>query len=189
MDTVSLLIGHCVVFEQKNFCIISHFLTIKLAILMTDTVREVQDVCEKIKFLRQFKKLSQETMAEKLGMSANGYANIERGETDISLTRLYQISKILEVDLPQLLSLDEKGVLYLVGNYNYFTQSQQPQHIQSIHSLLSCPIESHSVKTELEKSQLLLEEKDKQISLLQQQVYDLREMMQLFKFKSDISGI
>jgi transcriptional regulator with XRE-family HTH domain len=41
-------------------------------------------MCDKIKFMRQSKSLSQEEMAEKLGLSLNGYANIERGETDVA---------------------------------------------------------------------------------------------------------
>ncbi len=37
---------------------------------------------EKIRFLRQQKGWSQEKMAEKLDMTSNGYAKIERGETE-----------------------------------------------------------------------------------------------------------
>jgi transcriptional regulator with XRE-family HTH domain len=35
--------------------------------------------------MRQLKEFSQEDMAEKLGLSLNGYANIERGETDVQM--------------------------------------------------------------------------------------------------------
>ena len=40
-------------------------------------------VHEKIKFFRQAKNWTQEEVAEKLGLSPNGYGSIERGETDI----------------------------------------------------------------------------------------------------------
>lgn len=43
---------------------------------------------EKIKHLREGKHWSQEEMAQKLNMSKNGYAKIERGETSASLGRL-----------------------------------------------------------------------------------------------------
>jgi transcriptional regulator with XRE-family HTH domain len=39
-------------------------------------------VHDKIRSIRQSKGWTQEDMAEKLYMSVNGYANIERGETD-----------------------------------------------------------------------------------------------------------
>jgi transcriptional regulator with XRE-family HTH domain len=145
---------------------------------MKDTVKEVKAVCDNIKFLRQFKKLSQEAMAEKLDLSVNAYANMERGESDITLNRLYKVSQILEINLPQLLGLDEKGVLYLIGNYAVHTQ-----HTQFTGSLLTCPLEHASLKIELEKTQLLLEQKDKEIHLLQQQTNDLREMVQLLKIQ------
>lgn len=50
-------------------------------------------MCDKIKFMRQAKSLSQEEMAEKLGLSLNGYANIERGETDVASSRIQQIAE------------------------------------------------------------------------------------------------
>jgi len=146
---------------------------------MTDTVKEVQAVCDNIKFLRQFRKLSQEAMAEKLDLSVNAYANMERGESDITLNRLYKVSQILEINLPQLLGLDEKGVLYLIGNYAVHTQ----QFTGFAAPLLTCPLEPTSLKVDLEKSQLLLEQKDKEIKLLQQQTDDLRDMIQLLKMQ------
>ena len=47
---------------------------------------------EKIKRLREGKHWSQEEMAQKLNMSKNGYAKIERGETSVSLGRLEQVA-------------------------------------------------------------------------------------------------
>lgn len=38
---------------------------------------------EKIRLMRELNKWSQEDMAEKLAMSAGGYAKIERGETQL----------------------------------------------------------------------------------------------------------
>lgn len=75
-------------------------------------------VCDKIKFMRQAKELSQEQMAEKLGLSLNGYANIERGETNPPLQRIEQIAKVFEIDLMELLSFGERNVVFFVGNEN-----------------------------------------------------------------------
>ena len=77
-------------------------------------------VYEKIRFMRELKHWSQEEMADKLNMSVNGYANIERGETDVQLSRLEQISQVLGVELLELFSFGEKNVLCLTGDNNQF---------------------------------------------------------------------
>lgn len=123
-------------------------------------------ICEKIKFMRQLKGWSQEAMAEKLGMSLNGYSNIERGETDLQISRIEEISKTLQVDLLELMSFGEKNIFYQtgtnnIGQYNFINDVQY--------------------KHQLEKAQLIIEQKEKEISLLNQQICDLREMIKLLK--------
>ena len=54
---------------------------------------------EKLRVMRLCKGWSQEEMAERLGYSANGYAKIERGETDIKVDRLGKIAEAIGVDL------------------------------------------------------------------------------------------
>ena len=66
------------------------------------------EINEKIRFSRELKGWSQKEMADKLNMSINGYANIERGETDIQYSRLEQISQILDLKLSELTDLDDK---------------------------------------------------------------------------------
>ena len=48
---------------------------------------------EKIRKIRELKGLKQSNLAEKLGLTMNGYGKIERGETTITLERLEQISE------------------------------------------------------------------------------------------------
>ncbi len=72
----------------------------------------------KIKKLRELRNYTQEFMADKLGMSQTGYSNIERDETDISLSRLQQIAKVLEIKLQDLLGFDEKMMFSGVMNNN-----------------------------------------------------------------------
>jgi transcriptional regulator with XRE-family HTH domain len=43
---------------------------------------------------------TQENMGNMLGLSAGAYAKIERGETELTLSRLIQISEALEIALP-----------------------------------------------------------------------------------------
>jgi transcriptional regulator with XRE-family HTH domain len=66
----------------------------------------------KIRSLRQLKGLSREQVAEKLKLSLTSYANIERGETDLSFSRLKQIAELFEVTPSQLLDLGEKMCVY-----------------------------------------------------------------------------
>ena len=58
---------------------------------------------EIIRNLREERDWSQKEMAEKLHMSVNGYAKIERGENSVNIFRLEQIAAILEVDIHELL--------------------------------------------------------------------------------------
>lgn len=54
-------------------------------------------VNEKIRLVRESKGLTQEEVADKLQMSGNGYGDIERGETDIKLSRLLQLAELFEM--------------------------------------------------------------------------------------------
>ncbi|HEV7380508.1 MAG TPA: helix-turn-helix transcriptional regulator [Dyadobacter sp.] len=61
------------------------------------------NLSERIRQIRMQKGLSQENMADMLGLSTTAYGDMERGRTDISLGRLENISKILDIGLPDLL--------------------------------------------------------------------------------------
>lgn len=57
---------------------------------------------------------SQEEIANKLDMSPNGYGNIERGDTDVSLSKLEKIAELFDMELPELLDLNDKNVINLI---------------------------------------------------------------------------
>ena len=67
------------------------------------------NINEKIRRIRESKEWSQEQMAEKLNMSLNGYAKIERGETKLYLDKLEQIAQILDIDVVELIQSGEKN--------------------------------------------------------------------------------
>ncbi|MEI6746447.1 MAG: helix-turn-helix transcriptional regulator [Methylococcaceae bacterium] len=113
-------------------------------------------VCEKIKFMRQVKELSQEKMAEKLGLSLNGYTKIERGETNPSMPRIKQIAEVFEMDFMELVSFGEKNVVFLTGGENH-------TFLTNFNNISNGSID---LAHELEKSQLLNADKDKEIALL-----------------------
>lgn len=58
---------------------------------------------ERIRIQRVSKSLSQENIANELDLSIGAYSNIERGKTEISVSRLYRIAKILKINPAQLL--------------------------------------------------------------------------------------
>ncbi|MFD1141696.1 helix-turn-helix domain-containing protein [Larkinella insperata] len=61
-------------------------------------------VSAQIRLLRQQKGYSQENMADMLGLSTTAYGDIERGKTDLTLSRLQQIATALGTTATQLLS-------------------------------------------------------------------------------------
>ena len=72
------------------------------------------NINEKIRKIRETKAWSQEQMAEKLNMSLNGYAKIERGETKLYLDKLEQIAQILDIDIVELIQSGEKNICFQI---------------------------------------------------------------------------
>lgn len=68
---------------------------------------------EKIRLERLQRGLSQENMADLLNLSTTAYGDIERGKTDLTLSRLNQIASVLGISLLTLLS-DEPLVAQVV---------------------------------------------------------------------------
>lgn len=114
---------------------------------------------DKIKSLREQRDWTQEEMAEKLGLTRNGYAKIERGESLPSLERLDEIAKIFDVNVVELLNLNEKNVIFQTQNQevNYYQQSIHNENLQN-----------EIDKLELVVSHLkeLLQQKDNEIQAL-----------------------
>ena len=62
-----------------------------------------KELGDKIRIQRISKGLSQENMASELSLSIGAYSNIERGKTDITVTRLYEIADLLQVGIYEFL--------------------------------------------------------------------------------------
>ncbi len=103
----------------------------------------------KIKQLRELRNYTQSYVAEQLNISVSGYGKIERNETDISLNRLMQISKILETDFNTILNFDKQNIFNLQHNNvaNAIVQNQQ---------ILDKPIDERL--KQLEKDNIILKE-------------------------------
>jgi transcriptional regulator with XRE-family HTH domain len=90
-------------------------------------------VGETIRKFRTLKGYSQESMAQQLGLSPNGYAKIERDETDISLKRLEAIADILKVNIFKILNFDDK-LIFSMDNHQNQNNSGTIQPTQQINT-------------------------------------------------------
>jgi transcriptional regulator with XRE-family HTH domain len=126
-------------------------------------------VNEKIRLIRESKGLTQEDVAKKLDISVNSYGDIERGNTNLKLNRLEQIAKILEISLPELIDTSDKGIL----NIN-FKNKQRDVYFGS--------------SSELEKQQLIIELKDKELAMQAREIAYLKELLEMHKNSKPISS-
>ena len=131
------------------------------------------NVHEKIRKLRETKHWSQEEMAERMSMSLNGYAKIERGETKLHLDKLEQIAQILDIDIVELINSGERNVFVQFNENSHFGSSFQGDN------------EIEKLKLSLSHCQQLLEEKEGLLNKLVEQkdneIKLLREMVELLK--------
>lgn len=124
------------------------------------------NVNEKIRMVREINHWSQEEMAEKMSMSTNGYAKIERGETKLSLHKLEQIANIFNIDVLELMNMDGKGVLFLMNenasNTNYYGNNE-------------------NLTAEIEKLKLIITHKDEILAQKNEEISALKEIIKLLK--------
>ena len=123
------------------------------------------NINEKIRRIRESKEWSQEQMAEKLNMSLNGYAKIERGETKLYLDMLEQIAQILDIDVVELMQSDGKNICFQIESplgsvYQGGGETQLLIEIERLKMALS-----HANEKE-ELLRKLLEQKDGEIQSL-----------------------
>ncbi|ARB03846.1 helix-turn-helix domain-containing protein [Neisseria lactamica] len=115
---------------------------------------------EKIRLMRELNKWSQEDMAEKLAMSAGGYAKIERGETQLNIPRLEQLAQIFKIDMWDLLKSGGGGMVLQINDVD--TNSGE----FAIYTAQDASVKLDLLKMELKHCKEILEQKDKEIELL-----------------------
>lgn len=111
---------------------------------------------ETIRELREQNNWTQEQMAEKLGITRNGYAKIERGESMPNLERLNDIATLFGVEITELLENKNFICQIIDNNSNTINYNSNQNLIAQIEKLQL----SLSYKDEL------LAQKDKEIELL-----------------------
>ncbi len=132
------------------------------------------EIYKRIRAIRILKGGSQEDTAHRLGVALSSYAKIERGETDIGLERLDQVLNALETSLEELVALNNGNVLNILENSTNHGRLKQENHIY---------LTETQCAHELEKAQLLLKERDKEVNYLKEEITRLKEMFDWIKSK------
>ncbi|WP_165090796.1 helix-turn-helix domain-containing protein [Neisseria yangbaofengii] len=127
------------------------------------------DIQDKIRNIRKLQQLTIEDMAEKLNMSASGYAKIERGETKLQFEKLEQIAQVFNMDITELLAVGDKSIVLLMNensdySANYYSSNE-------------------AVVTELEKMKLIVAHKDELLQQKENEISALKEIIGLLKQK------
>ena len=124
---------------------------------------------EIIRLLREEKEWSQKDMAEKLDMSVNGYAKIERGETGINIARLEQIAAVLDVDTHDLIPLSDGNSTYLI------IRGDNNQGSNFYHGEQELQIEIEKLKLMLKHKDELLEQQNRELEMLKDMLAFLKQ--------------
>lgn len=76
----------------------------------------MRNIGDNIKKFRELKNITREQMASDLDMSVSGYGKVERGEIDLTLSRIQQIAQIIGVDISQILNFDASQIFNVSNN-------------------------------------------------------------------------
>ena len=97
----------------------------------------------KLNLIRTEKRLSQDQIADLLGLSTSAYARLERNETAVDVENLTKFSKALDVPIHEFLpetfqinntpNYSQGGLVF--GNFYYYASGTE--HIGSLHEKLS----------------------------------------------------
>lgn len=128
---------------------------------------------EKIREYRDEKKLTQAEVAEKLDISVTAYSKIERGLTELTLLRLYQLVEIFEVDVTELIPKD--NTVYIQMNNNNDNNNANIQYECGNEALLKAEIDKLTLV--IEHKNETIQAKDFLIQKLEEQIQDLRIML------------
>ena len=120
---------------------------------------------EKIRVLREMHNWSQEEMAERVHMSKNGYAKIERGETKPNLDRLTQIAHVFGMDLIELININDKGLICL------FSENNNGTHYGNFYQ------GSEILAAENEKLQLIIRHKEELLAQKDNEIAALKALV------------
>jgi transcriptional regulator with XRE-family HTH domain len=109
------------------------------------------NIGDKIKQLRELKGISRKELAAEIGLSLSGYSKLERGETDLPLSKLYRISEVLEVEVSKILDFDAQKVFNISNNQTVQGIGTEELHL---HNHISVHTEKYITMLETENARL-----------------------------------
>ena len=137
---------------------------------MKFTLLDFMELSEKIKELRKKRDWSQEIVANKLNISLNSYGALERGETDIKLSRIDELAKIFEVDISFFFINDAEKTCRRKGDMNRRLDdiTVEDYHLLEIEKYkLERDLEIKTLAETIERQKAVLFEKKHQIDFLE----------------------
>ena len=98
----------------------------------------LKQIGNKIRTLRELKKLTQENIAYELDITQKTYSNIENGISDVSISILYKISIVLGFTIKDILDLDEDSFITLNLNFTmkFFIDTANINEIKALYERL-----------------------------------------------------
>ncbi|MCC6462989.1 MAG: helix-turn-helix transcriptional regulator [Saprospiraceae bacterium] len=69
------------------------------------------ELASKIRFLREWQKLSQEYMAQRLGISQPAYSKLESGKTQVKIAYLHQIAAVFQCSAADLVDKSREEIV------------------------------------------------------------------------------
>ena len=90
------------------------------------------EVYQKLRVLRENKGYTQASFAFEIDMSQSGYAKIEEGTTQITVTRLLEFSKVLKVNPCKLLCIED----YAIQEFPNAEREAMKAHIVSLEKII-----------------------------------------------------
>lgn len=122
---------------------------------------------DKIRTLREINQWTQDEMAEKMGMSKNGYAKIERGETKLYIDKLQKIAQVFNINVAELLDEENNKDIFICINGD-----------NSNHSHSNIKYSGNAeLNHEIEKLNLIIQHKDELITRLQSELDTLKQVL------------
>ena len=77
----------------------------------------MDNIGDNIKKFRELKNITRDKIAADLNMSLSNYSKIERGEIDLTISRVQEIANLLEVDVSQILNFDATHIFNTSNNH------------------------------------------------------------------------
>ena len=114
-------------------------------------VSMIENPEKKLKQLRELKNYTQEYMATELGLSTRAYSKIEAGETQLTINRLNEISRVLGIEPMEILGFDHKNI------FNNCTQEGDNSTMgSSSYSMPDKLLEQYELRIQQLESEVLL---------------------------------